>query len=384
MDSQNNRRSSSAGRRSTTLKRRDSNRSALSAMLDDIEFSVDDQFSGPISESVPSSVTGFAYATGRRRKGSIDSFTYFQEEDRTPDAYSDEEAVESDDELVHSPDRERDLEAGVEVDSPYRKSSSRYRSSSDQPLLRRHESVRSDTQKHDDGGNFSQKLYIETEDLTMAIAGFKTSTFGSLIYLAICILTAGIGYLVFRWVPRWRMSLVGSPAPLRKCTWVVVEVSYGPQRRRPKQKAKKFQNQWGEFTVHYVAAEDYGYPISSVFTAPSKEKMNGARYDEDADLPHLRFVDYRYMRLLYHPIQDKFVLNNDWWDPQWVSIKALREGLDAEEREPREQVFGKNLIEIQQKTIPELLLDEVGRPLALNPCQKLTLQRRSIPFTSSK
>ena len=333
----------------------------MSALLEDIEFATEDQFSGPVSESIPSSMTGFAYQKpGRRRAGSIDSFTYFQEDDTTPEVYSDEEAVTSDDELETLPDAGRDLEAGVESDTHHRKSSSRYRSSSDQPLLRRHDSTRSDTQKHDDGGNFSQKLYIETEDLTMAIAGFTTSTIGYLTYLAICILTGGIGYLVLRWAPRWHMSLVGTPTPLRKCSWVVVEVSYGPEQKRSKKKAKKFQNQWGEFTVHYVTTEDYGHPISSVFTAPSKEKMNGHRYDEDAEMDRLRFVDYRYMRLLYHPTEDKFVLNNDWWDPQWKSVKALREGLDAEEREPREQVFGQNMIEINQKTIPELLLDEVG------------------------
>ncbi|KIW71556.1 hypothetical protein, variant [Phialophora macrospora] len=340
------RRSSSAGRRS--MQRRDSNLSNAASILSQVEMSSDDIFSGPISESVPSSVTGFQYALPRRRAGSIASFTYFQEQEdqeTTPDIYSDEEAIESDDdELGHVPDGARDLEAGVEQETPQRKSSSRYRSSADQPLLRRHDSARSDTQKHDDGGNFSQKLYIETEDLTMAIAGFRTSNLGYLIYLAICVLTAGIGYLVFRWMPRWRMSLVGSPAPLRKCSWVVVE------------------NQWGEFTVHNVSSEEYGYPMSSVFSPPSKEKMNGHRYDEDAELPRLRFVDYRYMRLLYHPLEDKFVLNNDWWDPQWTSVKALREGLDAEEREPREQVFGKNLIEIHQKTIPELLLDEAFHP----------------------
>lgn len=363
------------------MRRRDSDMSVAASILSQVEMSQDDIFAGPVcmdhisqtrytaetnscvAESVPSSVTGFQYATPRRRQGSIDSFTYFQEQDTetTPDIYSDEEAIESDDDLGHPPDQDRDLEAGIEPDDPRRKSCTRYRSSSDQPLLRRHESARSDTQKHDDGGNFSQKLYIETEDLTMAIAGFKTSTLGYLIYMAICAFTAGIGYLVFRWTPRWRMSLVGTPAPLRKCSWVVVEVSYGLERKLPKKKkAKMFQNQWGEFTVHYVAAEDYGHPVSSVFTAPSKEKMNGHRYDEDAELRILRFVDYRYMRFLYHPMEDKFVLNNDWWDPQWTSVKALREGLDAEEREPREQVFGKNLIEIQQKTIPELLMDEVG------------------------
>ena len=194
----------------------------------------------------------------------------------------------------------------------------------------------------------------------MVIAGFNTSSIGFLTYALICALTAGIGYLVFRWVPRWRIRFVGIPAPLRKCSWVVVEVSHQTSRRGRKIKAKTSQNQWGEFTVHYIRKEDYGYAMSSVFNAPSKEKSNGHRYDDDPELKFLRYLDYRYMRLIYHPSEDKFVLNNDWWDPQWTDVKALRAGLDSEEREPRDQVFGKNMIEIQEKTIPQLLMDEVS------------------------
>lgn len=307
---------------------------------------------------MPTSVTGFAYQRPRQRQGSISSFTYFQDEDETPE-YSDEEAIEvvSDEEDGHIHGRERDLEA-ADGTSTRRKSSSRHRGSAEQPLLRRHTSARSDIQELDGGGSFSQKLYIENEDLTMVIAGFSTSSIGYLLYVAICVLTAGIGYLVFRWAPRWRISLVGSPTPLKTCSWVVVEVSYGPERKRPRKKAKISQNQWGEFTVHYVTVEDYGHPMSTVFTRSGKEKVNGYRYG-DQELPVLRYLDYRYMRLYYHPVEDKFVLNNDWWDPQWKAVKSLREGLDTEERDPRDQVFGKNMIEIQQKTIPELLLDEV-------------------------
>ena len=199
----------------------------------------------------------------------------------------------------------------------------------------------------------------------MVIAGFNTSSLGFLLYILICVLTAGLGYLVLRWAPRWRIRLVGVPTPLRKCSWVVVEVSHRTSRRRKKAKAKTSQNQWGEFTVHYVTKEEYGYAMSSVFNAPSKEKSNGHRYDSDPELKFLRYLDYRYMRLIYHPNEDKFVLNNDWWDPQWTDVKALRAGLDSEEREPRDQVFGKNMIEIQEKTIPQLLMDEVSRTSTL-------------------
>jgi cation-transporting P-type ATPase 13A2 len=320
-------------------------------------------FSGPVSESVPTSVTGFAYQRPRQRAGSITSFTYFQDQDESPqfsDDDDDQAVIDvSDDENGFLEDHDRDLEAG-ESHSLRRKSSGRRRLSSDAPLLRRIDSARSDTQEHDDGGNFSQKLYIEAEDLTMVFAGFTTHSAGFLLYTTICILTAGIGYLIFRWMPRYRIRLVGSPAPLRKCSWVVVEVRHKTSRTRSRSRTKHSQNQWGEFTVHYISNEAYGYPLSTVFNPPGKEKSNGRRYDDDPEIENLRYLDYRYMRLIYHPLEDKFVLNNDWWDSQWTDVKALRAGLDSEERDPRDQVFGKNVIEIQEKSIPQLLMDEAS------------------------
>ena len=193
----------------------------------------------------------------------------------------------------------------------------------------------------------------------MVFAGFTTNSIGFLLYTVICVITGGLGYLLFRWLPQWRIRLVGSPAPLRKCSWVVVEVRHKTSRKPSKSRAKDSQNQWGEFTVQTVDSEEYGYAMSTVFNPPSKEKLNGHRYDDDREIETLRYLDYRYMRLIYHPVEDKFVLNNDWWDLQWTDVKALRAGLDSEEREPRDQVFGKNMIEIKEKTIPQLLMDEV-------------------------
>ena len=37
----------------------------------------------------------------------------------------------------------------------------------------------------------------------------------------------------------------------------------------------------------------------------------------------------------------------------------MRGGIDGDEKEKRELVFGKNLIDIEQKTITQLLVDEV-------------------------
>lgn len=74
----------------------------------------------------------------------------------------------------------------------------------------------------------------------------------------------------------------------------------------------------------------------------------------------LRFLDYRYIRFYFHPLKDKFVLCTNWKDPNWSDIRSIRTGLDSDERSRREQVFGKNEIDIEQKSIPRLLVDEVS------------------------
>ena len=43
-------------------------------------------------------------------------------------------------------------------------------------------------------------------------------------------------------------------------------------------------------------------------------------------------------------------------------MKQVRVGLNGDERESRELVFGQNLIDVEQKTIPQLLLDEAFHP----------------------
>lgn len=58
-------------------------------------------------------------------------------------------------------------------------------------------------------------------------------------------------------------------------------------------------------------------------------------------------------------MKDRFVLSNSWKDPTWTDVKSIRAGIAGEEKEMRELVFGKNLIDIEQKSIPQLLVDEV-------------------------
>ncbi|KAH0563179.1 hypothetical protein GP486_002255 [Trichoglossum hirsutum] len=337
--------------------RRDSNISNAS-FLSDVEMAQDEVFAGPMSESVPTSISSFAHR--RSRADSTTSFTYFQG-DGPAEWPEDEAVVDDSEEEIEFPEPEIDLESGVQPRSR-RKSSAFSRSSVEDPLLVRQDSVRTDASTYGHSGRISQRIYILTEDLTVVATGFTTSTAGFTIYLLICSLTLGLGYLLFRWLPRWRIRLVGSPTPLRDCTWVAIEVSLLFGRNRSKTSAKAGQNQWGEMTIHTVEKQRYGQSLSTVFG--SREKPPVRDYDEDEDpmVTHLRSLDYRYIRFCYHPLKDKFVLNNNWKDPAWTDVKAMRTGIDGDEKENRELVFGRNLIDIQEKSVIQLLFDEAFHP----------------------
>jgi cation-transporting ATPase 13A2 len=112
--------------------------------------------------------------------------------------------------------------------------------------------------------------------------------------------------------------------------------------------------------VQDVQPKKYGRSLSTVFG--SSEKKYSAMYEDDDDpiLDELRILDYRYIRFSFHPPTDKFVLCNSWTDPMWTDIKSIRAGIDGDEKDIRELVFGKNLIDIEQKSIAQLLVDEVG------------------------
>jgi cation-transporting ATPase 13A2 len=325
-------------------------------------------FSGPMSESVPTSVSAFSH---RRRRAdssaSLTSFAYYDEEQESEDGLEDEAIIEEDGEYNgYTIEELEDLEAGTSSPSsssvspsPSRRkssASSRSRKSVDRPLLRRNSSAGSAGSGAEwKGRRSNQKIYIMTEDLTIVVAGFTTSPIGFAVYAVICVATFGLAWLLFRWLPRWRVRLIGRTTPLKECDWVVIE------------------NQWGEFAVQDVDIQIYGRSLSTVFGDPEKERRGD--WDEDGDplIEELHCLDYRYIRFVHHPLKDKFVLANTWKDPAWTEVAALREGLDNEERDYRERVFGKNLIDIAEKTTGQLLVDEVFHPFYIFQVASLLL-----------
>jgi cation-transporting P-type ATPase 13A2 len=111
-----------------------------------------------------------------------------------------------------------------------------------------------------------------------------------------------------------------------------------------------------------VRSQPYDRSLSTVFGAPDKLFAQFMEDDMDPVLPELRSLNYRYVRFFFHPLKDRFVICNGWKDPSWIHARSLRAGIEGEEKDQRELVFGSNLIDIEQKSVAQLLVDEVGAP----------------------
>lgn len=368
-------------RRSSAMYHRRSSTMSEANFLEDVEMAQDEIFSGPMSESVPTASSSFFHR--RSRADSTASFTYYDEEDQELDEeeWPEEAILDEQDELENGelngdatfiePEMDSEYDRSTEdasLASPRPRKGSRKlsgtskssrrsqdsRRSVDAPLLRRHHSGDSDVSGFRSGGRVSQKIFILTEDMTIVVAGFRNSVIGFAIYICLCILTGGLAYLIFRWLPKWYVRLTGKSTALAKCDWVVIE------------------NQWGEMEVKDLNKQEFGQSLSSVF-GYTKGKLSDYDEYDDPIMDELRILDYRYIRFCYHPLKDKFVLGNTWKDPNWTDTAAARVGIDGDEQEMRERIFGKNAIDLEQKSLGQLLVDEALHPFYIFQIASLIL-----------
>ncbi len=307
-----------------------------------------------MAESLPTSVSGFHHR--RARADSTASFSFYQDdEEELPLRGSQRLGVDDLDEMPFGDDSDDndDIEdeedsADLERQAPendyvlHRRASIQSRISSRSRLLRNDSTI--STGSAYGAGRFGQKIYMTNEDLTIAINAFRTSPIGLAVYFLLCTSTLGLAWLLLRWFPRWQVKLIGKPSSLRDCSWVVIE------------------NQWNEMAILDVDSKPYGRPLSTVFGSPRKSSSYGLYEDGDPILEDLRTLNYRYVRLYFHPLADKFLLCNGWKDPLWGDVRALRVGIDLDEKSHRDVVFGSNLIDIEQKSAFRLLVDEVFHP----------------------
>ncbi|CCU77440.1 cation-transporting ATPase [Blumeria hordei DH14] len=344
---QNNYEHGPSGGQPDALIRRNSTQSCVS-FADTVQMAQDEVFAGPMGESVPTSLSSFAHF--RSRADSTTSFTFHQDDEDNQQPYN--SPTIDDDSESDSREILIDLEAGTLSPPGPRFSDPSQLSEYDELLGNNHKKTSINHVYRDN--RFSQKLHLPSDDLTIVIAGFDTSTARYILYLIICLISCGIGYLILRWLPRWKVRLIGKSCQLQCCDWVAIE------------------NQRGDFITQRIDNKKYGHPLSTVFgISPLMHSFHDE--EEDPIMENLRVLEYRCLRFSFHPLKDEFILNNSWKDPAWTDVKSVRAGIAGDKKETRESVFGKNLIDIKNKPLMQLLIDEVFHPFYIFQVASLIL-----------
>jgi cation-transporting ATPase 13A3/4/5 len=189
-----------------------------------------------------------------------------------------------------------------------------------------------------------QRFYIAEEDLVLGIAGFRTHKIRLYIYYLLSALTFGLFYLVMRWVPKYKFAFIGEKTPLAKAEWVVIETEHG------------------ELSVTDVHRQWYNRPLSSTMNVPHLDvgSVEGLELNMDPVIPILITLDYRYLKFYYSPVEDIFKTNTNWIDHQW--LHHSRDGLTKDQYEDRFLVFNPNTLDIKEKPMSQLLVEEVLHP----------------------
>ncbi|GMM27471.1 putative acid anhydride hydrolase [Martiniozyma asiatica (nom. inval.)] len=209
--------------------------------------------------------------------------------------------------------------------------------------------------------NLSQRFYLAEEDLVIGIAGYQTSWISLFIYWILSILTIGIFPLMVKWMPRWKIGLMGKPVPLAKSEWVVIEDQYGSLEI--KSVSRKWYNRHLSTFLQpkKTNADELDDQESNKFSA----SIRTGKYtidDIDPIVPILIWFEYRYMKLFYDPLDDLYKLSNNWIDEKWCHYPDIKDGINEEIYNVRSLIFEKNMIEILVKPMFQLLIDEVLHP----------------------
>ncbi|KAF9116054.1 hypothetical protein BGX27_005083 [Mortierella sp. AM989] len=196
-----------------------------------------------------------------------------------------------------------------------------------------------------------QRVYLEEEDVELTFTGYRYRQSRLYLYYLLCILSFGIIFLLGRWMPQRYIAFVARKCEMSKADCIVVE------------------NEWGQIAMEPIFTKYYGGPIDSVFSPEQMEKPSNddddCSYSETVTtgmLHDMRYFDYQYIRFIYNPTARLFMQNSQWKDPDWSNTTNCERGIGRETHQERTMVFGQNIIDVQEKTIGQLLVQEVLHP----------------------
>ncbi|KAK6458063.1 cation translocating P-type ATPase [Scheffersomyces xylosifermentans] len=194
-----------------------------------------------------------------------------------------------------------------------------------------------------------QRFYLAEEDLVIGIAGYSNCWWKKIVYTLICVCTLGMGYLILRWLPKYRVNLMGNRCALGKADWCVIE------------------NEFGELQIVNIKMQRLNERLSSFLTIvnsneESDEDIQIPSKERDPIIPFLHSFTYRYIKFFYNPVEDIFRSNANWYDLHWLNVKNTKDGVSQSLQEQRLDIFDENSIEIEEKSVIQLLVDEVLHP----------------------
>ncbi|KAJ1720971.1 hypothetical protein LPJ53_004447 [Coemansia erecta] len=190
---------------------------------------------------------------------------------------------------------------------------------------------------------FSQSIYLEEEGISINVRGISYSALGLWVYGLVGILSFGVSTLLCRWMPRWKIRWTMRPAHLGLAEFVVVE------------------DEFGGVSIETIERRFYGGTLESIFGSLTRK---GPLQEHNDDIvSNLSMFPHRYYRFVYHPYLEKFLPSACWMDSRWTRTPAgMRSGLSHDVRSLRSTIFGHNSIDIEEKSIGRLLVDEVLNP----------------------
>ncbi|KAJ3312746.1 hypothetical protein HDV04_002710 [Boothiomyces sp. JEL0838] len=189
--------------------------------------------------------------------------------------------------------------------------------------------------------NLYEQEVIVDDDLTLYTSGRKSTSLRSAIYIILCVITGGIYYLICRWNTTIEMKTKTFPCSLADADYICIK------------------NQWGEISLNRITKIDFGMKASMIFPRSFTE----VDASQDIILDHLRFYEYRYFKFFFNPNTGMFEPNYAWVDSNWTSVsRVFLEQDDDQEIHSKRSIFGKNQVEIQEKSNFRLLVDEVLHP----------------------
>ncbi|KAI1315498.1 hypothetical protein EDD11_000731 [Mortierella claussenii] len=196
-----------------------------------------------------------------------------------------------------------------------------------------------------------QHVHLEEEDVELIFTGYRYRKVWIYLYYLLCVLSGGIIFLLGRWMPHRYIAFVAEKCEMSRAECIVV------------------QNEWGQIAIEAIFTKYYGGPIDSVFSPEQMEKPENEDDDDSYDetvstgiLHDMRYFDYQYIRFIYNPTVQLFMQNSHWKDPDWSNQINCERGISREMHQERTMVFGQNIIDVQEKTVGQLLVQEVLHP----------------------